>query len=131
MLLISARDRVLAQDENTPASKAYRNIKVLKDLPAVKLYPLMQQYNKDLGVTCEYCHVEGDFPKDTKPQHHATLEMIVLTDKLNQDYASLKKKVTCFTCHHGKALPVNVAGAASAAPQPVKKAPAKPVKKRK
>src|SRR4051812_32427709 len=61
------------------AKQKYKNIKVLKDLPADKLGPLMHEYNTALGVRCDFCHVGREFDKDDKPMKQKAREMILLT----------------------------------------------------
>ena len=48
------------------ASQQFKNIQVLKDVPADQLIPAMQFITASLGVDCEYCHVEHAFDKDDK-----------------------------------------------------------------
>lgn len=98
-------NRADAQQKVTTAAEAYKNIKVLKDLPATQLMAVMLEWNKALKVECEYCHVKGDFVKDTMPTHKATRDMVILTNKLNATEPSLKKKMTCYSCHHGRISP--------------------------
>ena len=54
------------------SAKRFKNIKVLKDLPADQLIPVMHKFNTSLGVKCDYCHVVGEnhtgFEKDDKPE---------------------------------------------------------------
>src|SRR5882762_8220914 len=48
------------------ASQHFKNIQVLKDIPADQLIPSMQFITASLGVECEYCHVEHAMDKDDK-----------------------------------------------------------------
>ena len=48
------------------AEDAYKNIQVLKGIPADRLIPAMQFITYSLGVECSFCHVEGAFEKDDK-----------------------------------------------------------------
>src|ERR1700685_2400039 len=52
------------------AEDQFKNIKVLKGVPADQIFPSMQFITASLGVECEYCHVrEGQklvFEKDDK-----------------------------------------------------------------
>lgn len=95
------------------AGKAFKNIKVLKKLPAKELIPLMHKIDADLGVECGFCHVtdkghEG-FALDTKPAKEKAREMILMTERLDAHEKTVEHKVTCFTCHHGHAEPENEA----------------------
>src|SRR5262249_9937288 len=48
------------------AAEQFKNIQILKDMPADQLIPAMQFMTASLGVDCEYCHVEKAFDKDDK-----------------------------------------------------------------
>jgi hypothetical protein len=48
------------------AAQQFKNIQILKDMPADQLIPAMQFITASLGVDCEYCHVEKAFDKDDK-----------------------------------------------------------------
>jgi hypothetical protein len=91
------------------AKEKYKNIKVLKDLPADQLIPVMHKINTALGVKCDYCHVIGPnhtlFEKDDKPAKETARQMIVMTQNLNKHVKATEGKVTCFMCHHGHAEP--------------------------
>jgi hypothetical protein len=62
----------------------------------------MNDYSKALGVSCEYCHVEGDLAKADKPAHKSTVRDIMMTREINEKY---KHSVDCMQCHQGKAKP--------------------------
>src|SRR5438105_3760961 len=49
------------------AAQQFKNIKVLKKLPADQLIPTMRTIDASLGVRCDFCHVGRDFEKDDKP----------------------------------------------------------------
>ncbi len=52
--------------EGKTAGEYYKNIKVLKEIPASELIPSMQFITASLGVECDFCHVEREFDKDDK-----------------------------------------------------------------
>jgi hypothetical protein len=91
------------------AKQKYKNIKVLKDLPADKLIPVMHEYNTALGVGCNFCHVinadHSGFDKDDKPMKLKARTMIVLVKDLNRKYKTIDQRATCAMCHHGHAEP--------------------------
>jgi hypothetical protein len=103
----------LAQDhpgeKGVTAAQKYKNIKVLKSLPADQLIPYMRNYNAALGVKCDFCHVinpdHSGFEKDDKPTKDAARKMILMTIDLNKKVKVVDGKVTCFMCHHGQAEP--------------------------
>lgn len=91
------------------SSEQFKNIKVLKDLPASKLIPMMHTINTSLGVNCDFCHVMGPnhtgFEKDDKPTKIMARKMITMTQKLNKNQKILGGQATCFMCHHGSPEP--------------------------
>ena len=91
-----------AMSQDKPAEKFFKNIQALKGIPSSQIAGLMNDYSKALGVSCEYCHVEGDLAKADKPTHKATVRDIMMTREINDKY---KHSVDCMQCHQGKARP--------------------------
>ena len=97
------------------------NLKVLpKDISDQKLDKIMlDDFEKGLGVTCNYCHVEDkaakkfDYASDAIPEKETAREMMRMTLELNKTYFKLGTPalgdstlvVTCYTCHNGNAIP--------------------------
>ena len=113
--ILAASSLSLAQEsgKQTPpvetSGKKFKNIQVLKDLPANQLIPVMRQYNAALGVKCDACHVIGTnhtgFEKDDKEMKRTARTMIVLVRDINKRQKALHGKATCFMCHHGSTEP--------------------------
>jgi photosynthetic reaction center cytochrome c subunit len=105
------------------AQEQFKNIKVLKGIPAEQIIPAMQFMTASLGVECEYCHVrqgkEMAFDKDDKKPKVAARKMIQMMFAINKDNFEGKREVTCFSCHRGAADPVGIPIVASedAAPE--------------
>jgi photosynthetic reaction center cytochrome c subunit len=101
-----------AQSPSAPklAEEQYKNIKILKGLPADQVIPAMQFITASLGVDCEYCHVrEGHamaFDKDDKKPKVAARKMMEMMSAINKDNFEGKREVTCYSCHRGAAHPV-------------------------
>jgi hypothetical protein len=91
-----------AQAQDQPAEKFFKNIKALRGVPSSQIAGLMDSYNKALGVSCEYCHVAGDLPNDSKPAHKLSVRDITMTREINDKY---KHAVDCMSCHQGKPKP--------------------------
>jgi hypothetical protein len=87
--------------------KVYKNIQVLKGVPAGQLQTIMQSFTEGLGVKCNYCHVslEEAF-KDDKSTKQIARKMLVMTRDINKGYPT-SGMVTCFTCHRGSAQPAS------------------------
>ena len=88
-----------------PAEEVYKNIQVLKGLPAPKLRTTMLNVTAWLGVECAYCHTVPQFEKDDKPAKQTARGMYRMVETLNRDPATAA--VTCYTCHRGSAKPQN------------------------
>ncbi len=50
------------------AEEQFKNIQVLKGIPADQVIPAMQFITASLGVECEFCHVQGALRKTTRRQ---------------------------------------------------------------
>ncbi len=88
-----------------PASEVFKNIEMLKDVPADRILPTMQFISSSLGVDCSFCHVPGHFEKDDKKTKQTARKMIRMTLALNKDSFENLREVTCFSCHRGAPIP--------------------------
>jgi photosynthetic reaction center cytochrome c subunit len=100
------------QSPATPklAEEQFKNIKVLKGVPADQIFPSMQFITASLGVECEYCHVRGEkgleFDKDDKKAKVTARKMMEMMFAINKDNFEGHREVTCYSCHRGAADPV-------------------------
>jgi photosynthetic reaction center cytochrome c subunit len=107
--VLSAAGVATAQETKAPAKTAvqqFKNIEVLKDIPADELIPTMQFIAGALGVDCEFCHVQHAMDKDDKKEKKIARKMMELT--LNADHFEGHIEVTCFTCHRGSPHPIGI-----------------------
>ncbi len=93
-------------DGSKKAEEQYKNIRVLKGIPADQLIPGMQFITASLGVECQFCHVEGDFEKDDKKTKQTARKMMEMMFAINKDNFEGHREVTCYSCHRGNAEPV-------------------------
>ena len=97
--------------------QAPKNLKILKpeDLRA----GIMRTYTQALGVNCFHCHVQGDNASDDKTQKTTARMMIAMVNEINAKVpdSAGKAKVTCYTCHNGKATPLTAPPPAAPAAQ--------------
>jgi hypothetical protein len=105
--------RTITGRENEPAGKVFKNVKLLKDMPASEFLKNMDvNYGRGLGMSCGNCHVVGQYDGDTRKNKRIAREMQEMTDYINtarlpnikeldEDYT----KVTCVTCHAGSGHP--------------------------
>lgn len=90
------------------ASQQFKNLQVLKSVPADQLIPTMQFITASLGVDCDYCHVEHAFEKDDKKPKVTARKMMEMMLTINSENFDNQREVTCYTCHQGGAKPVSI-----------------------
>ncbi|MGA2643815.1 MAG: c-type cytochrome [Candidatus Sulfotelmatobacter sp.] len=97
-------------DDHGPktAVEQFKNIQVLKDIPADQLIPAMQFITASLGVECEFCHVQGAFEKDDKKPKQTARKMMEMMFTINKDNFEGHREVTCYACHRGNTDPVAI-----------------------
>jgi hypothetical protein len=71
----------------------------------------MNRIAAGLGVKCDHCHVQGNYPSDERLPKRTARRMIEMVKAMNAQYfpkyqvkegESILGRVTCFTCHQGK-----------------------------
>lgn len=97
--------------ENEPAGSVFKNVKLLKAMPAGEFLRTMdEQYGRALGWTCSNCHVAGKFDDDTKKNKRLARQMQAMTDYINgtqlglgsmKELDTTYEKATCVMCHRG------------------------------
>jgi hypothetical protein len=88
------------------AEQVYKNIQVLKGVPADQLIPAMQFITASLGVQCDFCHQENAFEKDDKETKQTARKMMRMMFAINKDNFDGHREVTCYACHRGEHKPV-------------------------
>jgi len=88
-----------------PAEEVYKNIQIMKGVPALRVRTVMLNLTTWLGVECTHCHVMGQFDKDDKPAKQTARAMFRMVRTINQDNFPSSNSVTCWTCHRGAAKP--------------------------
>src|SRR6478672_2408511 len=99
----------IAGKENQPAGTVFKNVKVLKDMPAGEFVKMMDTvYGRGLGQSCGNCHVIGQFDGDTRKNKRIARDMQVMENYINtMQLPNIKEldedypKVSCVTCHAG------------------------------
>ncbi len=97
--------------ETKTAEQQFKNIQVLKGMPASQLDPAMDVMAGALGVGCAHCHVQGPpqgpwpMEKDDKPAKRTARKMVTMMQKINHDFFGGDMVVTCATCHNGHVEP--------------------------
>lgn len=85
---------------NHPAPK---NLKILKP---EEVMGAMHTFRVSLGVQCTFCHVQGNFAADEKPEKEMARTMLTMVRDINSKYLDGKAQVSCYTCHRGATEPV-------------------------
>ena len=97
-----------------------KNLKVLpKNISNGALDTIMDIYSRSIGEDCGFCHVKDkagvfQYEKDNKGEKEITRKMMLMTIDINKKHFQYTPKtvpeaiqpVTCYTCHRGKARPV-------------------------
>src|SRR5687767_11503782 len=98
--------------ENRPAGEVFKNVKMMKDVPAARFLKIMDTgFNRALGIGCDHCHVEDRWEADEKRPKRAAREMMALVNQINDSLAQLQDidtsdaTVNCTTCHRGYVKP--------------------------
>jgi hypothetical protein len=105
--------------EKMRADSVFKNLKVIRGQGAVSAEHLLWMMNwgwsAELGVSCAHCHVIGKWESDSLETKDIARGMWNMRVQINQeilpkitgrDYWE-NPKVTCVTCHRGKAIPSN------------------------
>ena len=105
------------------AAQKYKNIQVLKDIPADELIPAMQFITASLGVECDFCHVEDQshrlvFDKDDKKEKKTARQMMQMMFAINKSNFQGEREVTCNTCHRGSPHPQAIPAILAFSPKP-------------
>jgi hypothetical protein len=90
------------------AEQVYKNIEILKGVPAGQVIPAMQFITASLGVECSYCHVEGHLEKDDKKPKQVARDMMQMMFALNKNNFEGHREVTCYSCHRGAPNPLTI-----------------------
>ncbi|MDP9268656.1 MAG: c-type cytochrome [Acidobacteriota bacterium] len=94
-----------ADSKEPTAAQEFKNVQVLKDVPAKEWWSTMAFIAGSLGVGCEHCHV-NPFAKDEKPAKARAREMMKMVQAINaQNFSEQQNRVTCMTCHNGSTKP--------------------------
>ena len=91
------------------AEEVFKNIQVLKGIPADEFMATMSVFSAALGESCETCHDGKDgwasYALDTVPRKRTARRMVTMMAAINQANFGGRQAVTCFTCHRGADRP--------------------------
>lgn len=92
--------------EGKKAEDVYKNIQVLRGVPASDVTQTMHLMEAETGMDCTYCHVEGAFDKDDKAPKATARKMVLMMNVINSTNFGGRRVVTCYTCHNGHPIPM-------------------------
>jgi hypothetical protein len=105
--------KAIAGQENKPAAEVFKNIQMLKAMPAGRLLRVMEMgYARSLGVNCTHCHIPAAWEKEDKPTKQIARDMSAMVGVINNDQLKNIKNlkgpnpiINCTTCHRGQTKP--------------------------
>jgi hypothetical protein len=106
------RERIKGREQE-PASAVFKNIQILKTVPAGRLLGVMEiGFARSLGVDCTHCHVPDKWESEEKTQKQTARDMWAMMGKINgellKNIKNLKSEtptINCTTCHRGEVKP--------------------------
>jgi hypothetical protein len=121
---LEALKKQIAGRENEPAEAVFKDIQVLKGIPAGRIPLIMEKgFSDSLGVTCTFCHKPDDWTTPANHHHPIARQMWTMMQEINtrllpavQDLKNAQ--VNCTTCHRGQKKPALNLPSAAAQPQP-------------
>jgi photosynthetic reaction center cytochrome c subunit len=100
------------------AEQVYKNVQVLKGIPASQIRMVMSLISASLGARCDQCHVPDAFEKEDKRAKQTARQMIQMTLAINKNDFEGQTQVACFTCHRGQERPVSMPAVGQTPPPP-------------
>jgi len=96
----------LSQRRGSAFSKPPTNLQVLEVDDPEDLRPIMQNFDRSLGVTCAFCHNREDWAEDT-PHKETARNMLKMVGKINSEVFTWERAPTATynMCHNGNVYP--------------------------
>ena len=94
-----------ADEKPKLAEEVYKNIQIMRGVPAPRLMVVMGYFTRWLGVECSHCHAGTEFDKDDKAPKQTARKMLLMVRAINKDNFGDRGPVTCWMCHRGSATP--------------------------
>ena len=94
------------------AAPEHKNLQVIdKNISKDDLKRMMEGFAAQLGVKCQFCHVEEQYEKDDKKQKNDARKMIKLVNEMKGRKPEFFKTtvkdnaIQCSMCHRGRPQP--------------------------
>ena len=99
-----------AQQAQPMSEQVFKNIQVLKGIPADEFMDTMGMFASSLLYDCTGCHtrdilIDRSAFAVATPRIQRARQMVVMVNALNRMYFNGQPKVTCFTCHRASGFP--------------------------
>lgn len=95
--------------EKEPAEAVFKNIQVLKGVPAGRMLKIMELgFSQSLGVGCDHCHDTKAWENDDKKQKLIARKMWNMAANIRKELGTIineKATINCTTCHRGEVIP--------------------------
>jgi len=104
------------------APEKFKNIQVLKEVPADQLDLLMRYFTAATGFQCQTCHVRDQatgvfrYDEDTRSKSTAR-NMIRMVQNVNANRDQFGASINCGTCHQGRNRPAGLQPAVMMTPE--------------
>ena len=111
--LVSAANQAAPAQAPQMSENVFKNIQVLKGIPADEFMDVMGMFSASLGYDCVSCH-SSDLYNDraafavATPAIQKARQMIVMMNTINRTYFGGQPRMSCFTCHRGQNQPGNI-----------------------
>ena len=102
--------QVRPEQASLPAERVFKNIQVLKGIPADEFMATMGFFSASLGLNCTDCHgtqSAGSWEKyaDETPKKQIARRMVAMVGNINKEYFGGRRMLTCYSCHRGSDRP--------------------------
>ncbi|HVZ49264.1 MAG TPA: photosynthetic reaction center cytochrome c subunit family protein, partial [Gemmatimonadaceae bacterium] len=96
--------------ENQPASQVFKNIQIMKNIPAAEFLTAMDQgIGRGTGHGCTDCHVPNDWASDSVARKKTARTMMGIVSDINTSLlprmgpgrGGQPRAISCITCHRG------------------------------
>ena len=87
------------------AAEEFKNVQVLKRVPADQWFDTMAFIAGSLGVTCDHCHTSSFELDEGNPAKLKARQMMRMVDEINAGNFGGKNVITCNSCHRGALKP--------------------------
>src|SRR3984893_5400419 len=98
------------QEKPQMVEDVFKNVQVLKGIPANQFMDTMGFFAAALGLNCTGCHVAEslqDWSKfaDDVPRKRIARQMILMVNGINKANFGGRRALTCWSCHRGNQVP--------------------------